>query len=526
MAIALIALPMCMALGAVLLGWLNLDAESAGYVWTTALPRVLPTTLILAVAVPALAGIIGVAAAWLVAVHEFPGRRLLEALLIIPLAIPAYLLATVYIGWLDYAGPVQSLMRKTLGATAGLPAIRSTGGAAITLALALYPYVYLLARGAFASQGQRALEVGQSLGMSRWQGFWRIGLPLARPWIAGGLLLVMMETLADFGAVAAFNVDTLTVSIYQAWFALFSLPTALSLASVLVLVAALVALAERKTRQQRHYTATGQQARRMPLHGKPAWCASVGLGTLVLIAALAPIAQLLAWAVQHATDFDQRYWAFASHSLGLSAMAVGLLLLGALALAGLQHRTGRTGRLLVRAAQTGYALPGAVLAVALFTPLAWLSNTLNAATPDSWAPILLHTSLATILLAYFTRFMTVASHPIEAGQLRITPSLRDAARSLGLRGSRLWTTVHLPLLRPAILGAALLVFIDVMKELPMTLMTRPYGWDTLAVRVFEMTAEGEWERAAVPGVGIVLLGLLPVAWLMKHSDTAGARHAA
>lgn len=516
---------MGIALISVLAGWLNLDAESAGYVWGTALPRVLPTTLLLAVTVPVLAGVIGVAAAWLVAVHDFPGRRLLEALLIVPLAIPAYLLATVYIGWLDFVGPVQTALRGWFGDGAGLPPIRSVGGAAVALALALYPYVYLLARGAFASQGKRALEVGQSLGMTRWQGFWRIGLPLARPWIAGGLLLVMMETLADFGAVAAFNVDTLTVSIYQAWFALFSLPTALSLASVLLLVAGVVALAERRTRRRRGYAATGQQARRVRLHGVAAWSASGLLSVLVLLAALGPMLQLLVWAVAHTGDFDQRYWSFAGNSLSLSAMAAGLLVIGALALAGLQTRAGAGGRLLVRVAQSGYALPGAVLAVALFTPLAWLSNTLNSATPSSWAPILLHTSLATVLLAYFTRFMTVASQPIEAGQLRITAALGDAARSLGLSGRALWTTVHLPLLRPAILGAALLVFIDVMKELPMTLMTRPYGWDTLAIRVFEMTAEGEWERAAVPGIGIVLLGLLPVAWLMRSSDVAGARHA-
>ena len=517
---------MGMALVSVLLGWLNLDTESARYVWGTALPRVLPTTVVLAIAVPALAGVLGVATAWLVAVHDFPGRRMLEVLLVVPLAIPAYLLATVYIGWLDYAGPVQTALRGWFGAGAALPPIRSTGGAAITLALALYPYVYLLARGAFASQGQRALEVGQSLGMNRWQGFWRIGLPLARPWIAGGLLLVLMETLADFGAVATFNVDTLTVSIYQAWFALFSLPTALSLASVLVLVAGLVALAERRTRQQRGYAATGHQARRLPLRGAAAWATTFSLGLLVLIAALGPIAQLLVWAVQHVGDFDQRYWRFAANSLSLSAMAAGALLAGALALAGLQSRAGRGGRMLAQLAQSGYAVPGAVLAVALFTPLAWLSNALNGATPNTWAPILLHTSLATVLLAYFARFMAVASQPIEAGQLRITPALRDAARSLGLQGFQLWRSVHLPLLRPALLAAAMLVFIDVMKELPMTLMTRPYGWDTLAIRVFEMTAEGEWERAAVPGIGIVLLGLLPVAWLMRVSNMRGAKHAA
>ena len=517
---------MGMALVSVLLGWLNLEPESARYVWATALPRVLPTTLVLALVVPALAGVLGVAAAWLVAVHDFPGRRLLEILLIVPLAIPAYLLATVYIGWLDFAGPVQTLLRGWFGEGAGLPPIRSTGGAAITLALALYPYVYLLARGAFASQGQRALEVGQSLGMSRWQGFWRVGLPMARPWIAGGLLLVMMETLADFGAVAAFNVDTLTVAIYQAWFALFSLPTALSLASVLLLVAGVVALAERRTRQMRGYTAAGAQARRVRLRGAAAWSASALLGALVVIAALGPLAQLLVWALEHAADFDQRYWMFAGNSLSLSAMAAVLVGTGALALAGLRGRAGRSGRVLVRIAQSGYALPGAVLAVALFTPLAWLSNGLNAATPESWAPILLHTNLATVLLAYFTRFMTVASQPIEAGQLRITAALGDAARSLGLSGRTLWATVHLPMLRPAMLAAALLVFIDVMKELPMTLMTRPYGWDTLAIRVFEMTAEGEWERAAVPGIGIVLLGLVPVAWLVRSSDPTGARHAA
>ena len=519
LAALLLAAPMLLALACVALGWLAVDGETADYVWRNAIPRVAPTTLVLALVVPALAALLGVGAAWLTAVHDFPGRRWLHVALIVPLAIPAYLLATVYIGWLDYAGPVQTLGRSLLGSGFALPPIRSTGGAALTLALALYPYVYLLAHSAFASQGRRCLEVVQSLGMTRRQALWRVALPMARPWLAGGMLLVMMETVADFGAVAAFNVDTFTVAIYQTWFALFSISGALSLASVLVVIAVLVAALERRQRAARAYAGDLSPVRhRIALHGRRAWLASGTLGLLVLVAAVAPTLQLLAWAIKHAADFDGRYWRFAANSLSLAAMATAVLVAGATTLAWAQRGGGHLPRLAARAAQSGYALPGAVLAVALFWPLARLSGWVNALTPAHWPTLLLHTSLLTLLLAYGARFMAVASQPVESAFLRITPAVEDAARSLGLRGAALWRLVHLPMVRSGLLTAAVLVFIDVMKELPMTLMTRPYGWDTLAVRVFEMTAEGEWERAAVPGIGIVLLGLLPIAWLVNLGE--------
>ena len=510
---------MLLALACVARGWLAVDGDTARYVWQTAIPRVAPTTLALAVGVPLLAAVFGVGAAWLTAVYDFPGRRVLHVALIVPLAIPAYLLATVYIGWLDYAGPVQTAGRALLGPGFALPPVRSTGGATITLALALYPYIYLLAHSAFVSQGRRCLEVGQSLGMRRSVAMRRVALPMARPWIAGGMLLVMMETVADFGAVAAFNVDTFTVAIYQTWFALFSVSGALSLASVLVVIAVLVAALERRQRAARAYGSDlSPTHHRIALTPARAWAACAALGLLVWIAALAPGLQLLAWAIKHAGDFDARYWRFASHSLSLAAMAAGLLVAGALALAWAQRGGGRLPRLAARAAQSGYALPGAVLAVALFWPLALASGWINARTPDTWPQVLLHTGLLTLLLAYCARFMAVASQPVESAFLRITPAMEDAARSLRLRGLRLWWQVHLPMLRGGLLTAAVLVFIDIMKELPITLMTRPYGWDTLAVRVFEMTAEGQWERAAVPGIGIVLLGLIPVAWLVRMGD--------
>jgi len=242
----LIALPVLAALGTMLLSLARPDAEVWRFVGMTMLPQVLPTTALLVLITVSLAVMLGVGCAWLTSLYEFPGRRWLTAALVLPLAIPAYLLATVYIGWFDYAGPVPTWLRSWLGPSASVPPIRSVGGAAVVLALGLYPYVFLLARNAFLSQGRRALEVAASLGLGPVAGFWRIGLPLARPWIAGGALLVMMETLADFGAVSAFNVRTLTTAIYQSWFALFSLDGALALASILVAIALVVAALERR----------------------------------------------------------------------------------------------------------------------------------------------------------------------------------------------------------------------------------------------------------------------------------------
>lgn len=525
-----IAAPVGVALVTMVAALARPDAEVWGFLLGTTLPTVLPTTLILAVGTVLLATVIGVACAWVTSVYDFPGRGWLTAALVLPLAIPAYLLATVYIGWLDYAGPVATAWRGWFGREAWFPAIRSTPGAMVTLALALYPYVYLLARNAFITQGRRSLEVAASLGLSPWQGFWRVSLPLARPWVAGGALLVMMETLADFGAVSAFNVRTLTTAIYQSWFALFSIDGALALACVLVAIALTVAALERRQRAGRAFTgdAAGLGHRRQVLGGWRAVLATSGCVVVVVIAAAAPLIQLAVWAFSHRADADRRLLGFAGHSLALSAMAAALITALALWLAWMTRHDRRRGtHLLAGLATAGYAVPGTVLAVALFVPLAAVSGWLSAglsAWQDAPVRVALHTGLATLLLGYVARFLTVAHKPIAGQWLRVTPTMEDMARGLGVTGWRLAARVHVPMLAPSLFTAAALVFVDVMKELPLTLMTRPYGWDTLAVRVFEMTAEGEWTRAALPGLIIVAVGLGPVVWLVRQTE--GGRRAA
>lgn len=491
------------------------------------LPELIGTTAALVLGVCAGVLLLGVSLAWLTAVYEFPGRRFFNWALMLPLAMPAYVLAFVQVGLLDFTGPLQTVLRGWFGADLRLPEIRSLGGAVLVLSLSFYPYVYLLARDAFASQGQRALEVAQSLGLTPAQGFWRVALPLARPWIAAGVLLAMMETLADFGAVYIFGVDTFTTAIYKAWFSLFSLPAATQLASLLVLAALTLMSLEQWQRGWRRYTPTGrsQVVRRRRLTG---WAAAGACGFAALVLAVAfvvPVAQLLIWAIEVAPqDLDARYPAFIGRSLLLAVLAA-LLVVGLALVVGYGERRirDRSTMLAARIASVGYTIPGTVLAVGVFVPVAWLDNGLIDVFGLQTSAVFKGT-VAVMLLALAARFLAVGLQPISSGLNRVSVNQEQAARSLGAAGATLVWRLHLPLLRRSLMTAALLVFVDVMKEMPITLMTRPFGWDTLAVRVFEMTSEGEWERAALPAVALVLVGLLPVIMLTRTAE--GARAAA
>lgn len=469
--------------------------------------------------------LLGVSLAWLTSCCEFPGRRLFSWALMLPLAVPTYVLAFTLIGLLEFTGPLQTLMRAS-GWTFVLPDIRSRGGVILVMSLALYPYVYLLCRNAFSTQGQRLLEVAQSLGLSRRQGFVRVVLPLARPWIIGGLSLVLMETLADFGTVATFNYDTFTTGIYKAWYSMFSLPAASQLASLLLLLALLLTLGELQLRQQRQYGGgRSQPMQRQRLSGRQALVASLYCLLVLAIAFVIPMLQLLYWAWQVASeDLDSRYLSYVGHSLLLAGSAALLIAATALVLATVARRHPHwSSRLLTRLATLGYAVPGAVLAVGAFIPVAWLDNLLI----DLLRPLLhplptqiVKGTLFAMLVAYVARFLAVGYQPVESALHRITRNQEDAARGLGLSGVRLLWRLHLPMLRGGLLTAMILVFVDVMKEMPITLMTRPFGWDTLAIRVFEMTSEGEWERAALPAVALVLAGLLPVVLLTRQSENS------
>lgn len=489
----------------------------------TVLGDLLRNTFWLVVGVAAATGILGVGLAWLTAVCEFPGRRVFEWALMLPLAIPAYVTAFVAIGLLDYTGPIQRLMRETLPAEwASLPSIRSQGGVVLVMSLALYPYVYLLARQAFLTQGKRAMEAAQALGHGPWPGFFRLAVPMARPWIVGGLALVVMETLADFGTVSVFNYDTFTTAIYKAWFGLFSLTAAAQLASVLIVIVFALLLLEQRWHVGGRYTTAGKPdaaGQRIRLGVPQAWAAFSACAMVLTLAFGVPVVQLVAWGAQRvATDIDRRAVGFLWHSTFLGAVAALLTCACALVLAYAQRRGNGVIRVATRVSTLGYALPGSVLAVGAFIPLAWLDRQVAAgfsSLQHEVGLVILGTPLV-MLLAYLARFLAAGFGPIESAMHRVTPNLEEAARGLGVSGRRLLRRVHLPIMRGGVLTAATLVFVDVMKEMPATLMTRPFGWDTLSVRIFELTSEGQWEQAALPSLALVLVGLLPVMLLTKH----------
>jgi iron(III) transport system permease protein len=489
------------------------------------LPAVLANTTKLVIGVALLAGLIGTGLAWLTAMCEFPGRRFFDWALLLPLAVPAYVLAFVAVGFLDYAGPLQTWLRDVFGSSRWFPPIRSTGGVIVVLSLALYPYVYLLARGAFLTQGRHALEAAQTLGYSRKSAAWRVALPLARPWIAAGIALVCMETLADFGAVSVFNYDTFTTAIYRAWFGMFSTHAALELAAVLMLFVLGALFLERRSRAGARFAAARDASRvapRLALRGSGRWFAPGFAALIFVLAFVLPVVQLSWWAITRAvTDLDGRYWGFIARTLVLAGGAALLIVTASLSLAYVLRRR-PTGfiRGLVGLATMGYAVPGTVLAVGIIIPLVLLNNAaqdvMRAVFGASTSSMLLQNTLLAVLLAYLARFLAVGFNPVESGMQRVTQSIDEAAIGLGVAGMNLIRRVHVPLLRTSLATAATLVFVDVMKEMPITLITRPFGWDTLAVRVFEMTSEGEWERAALPAVAIVLVGLVPAALLTRR----------
>lgn len=518
-----IALLTLVPLAAVLGLALAPQAEIWQHLWQYVLPRVLANTtwLLALVAVAVLA--VGVPLAWLTALCEFPGRRFFAWALVLPLAIPAYVLAFVQMGLFEYAGPVQATLRELFGSSRWFPDIRgSLWGLVLVLTMAFYPYVYLLARSAFLTQGRRCMEAAQALGLSPTAGFFKVALPLARPWIGAGLALVLMEVLADFGAIAVFNYDTFTTALYKSWFDLHNMAAAAQLASLLVLVVLLLVAAEQRSRSAQRFHASAARQQRIALSGAARWLAS-GLCLLVFAAAFAvPMLQIVLWALSvWRTDLNADYWGYAWNTLflGLVTAAVCTVLALLLAWVRRRHADGLT-RWTVRLAVLGYALPGVVLAVGVFVPIAWLDAQLMA-----WlAPFGIETlgilkgSLAAMLLALAARFLAVAFHASDSAMQRITRSQEDACASLGLTPWQTLRRLHLPLLRTGLLSAFLLVMVDVMKEMPITLMTRQFGWDTLAVRVFQLTSESLWDQAALPALAIVLVGVIPVVLLMRQTE--------
>ncbi|WP_222564512.1 ABC transporter permease [Novilysobacter antarcticus] len=515
LAVAL-TLPSLIPLGATLAALARPDTDTLQHLWQYVLPQVAGNTAWLLLGVGAGSAVLGTTLAALVALCEFPGRRWFAWLLVLPLAMPGYVLAVAFIALFDYGAPFTVWLREH--SALQLPDIRSRAGLIAVMTLALYPYVYLVAREAFASQGARALEAARALGMGPWRSFFRASLPMARPWIAGGTLLVMMETLADFGAVSAFNYDTFTTAIYKAWFALFSTDTALQIAAVLLVAVLVLVGLETASRRRQSFVSVGHAKAPRLQTGRPGWWAT-GLCALVLLVALGlPLSQLVWQALAHLDDLDTRYFASLRNALSLSAMAAALTTAAAFVIAlGAREQPGFLTTTATRISTLGYGLPGALLAIGLYVPVARFSTWL-AETRDWDVP--LEGGLMLLLVAYGIRFLAVAHAPVAGGLLRVRPQLLEASRSMGVTGARQLRVVHWPLLRGSFATAALLVLVDTMKEMPITLMMRPFGWDTLATRVFELTNEGEYARAALPSLAIALAGLIPVIALTRRGRDA------
>ena len=516
---ALVVVPVVIIFAA----WLQPASEVWRHLADTVLAGLLRNTVVLILGVGAGVLVIGVGLAWLTAMCEFPGRRVFEWALMLPLAVPAYVLAFVMLGLLDYSGPLQSGLRRLLGVQADwLPAFRSEGGVITVMVLAFYPYVYMLARVAFLSQGRNLLDSARVLGLGAWGAFYRVALPMARPAVAAGVSLALMETLADFGAVSIFNYDTFTTAIYKAWLGLFSLGAAAQLASLLLLFVFIALFTEKRLRRKARYESSGKlRMERYRLRGLHAAAATGAAALVLLLAFIVPVTQLLVWVWQAALqDLDVRYLRFFFNTLALGAAAALLTTFGALMLAYTYRlRPDRLMRATVGVSTLGYALPGSVLAVGVMLSFVWLDRQIALALQALFGLSvgqLLTGSLIALIVAYIVRFLAVGYGPVDSAFERIRPSILQAARTLGASNWEILWRVSIPMLRTGLMSAVLLVFVEVMKEMPATLLLRPFGWDTLATRIFEMTSEGEWERAALPAMTLVIAGLIPVMLLVRR----------
>jgi iron(III) transport system permease protein len=477
--------------------------------------------------------LIGVGTAWLVSLCRFPGSRLFEWALLLPLAAPAYVLAYTYTEFLDYSGPVQTALRNLFGWGYGdywFPNVRSLMGAIAMLTLVLYPYVYLLARVAFLEQSVCTLEASRTLGCGPWRSFFTVALPLARPAIVAGLALALMETLNDFGTVQYFGVDTFTTGIYRTWFGMGDRVAATQLAAFLLLFILWLILLERWSRRRAKYYQASSRYRQLPsyplrgIRAVGSWIACflpIGLGfvlpaTLLLDMTLKNISKAL----------DERFWGFARNSFILAVITAALAIVIAVVMAyGLRLRSNIGMQLAARIASMGYAVPGSVIAVGILIPIGRLDNAIDAWMRSTFSistGLLLSGTITALVFAYLVRFLAVSFSTVETSLGKIKPSLDDAARSLGETPTSTLVRVHTPIMWGGLLTAGMLVFVDVMKELPATLIIRPFNFDTLAVRVYNLASDERLAEASGSALAIVAVGIIPV--ILLSSRIAKSRH--
>ncbi len=459
--------------------------------------------------------------------YEFPGKRTFEWLLVLPMAMPAYIMGFVYVAIFDFAGPVQTVLRSWGLERLVFWQIRSGFGAIMVMTLVLYPYVYLLAKAGFAEQSGSAMEAAKVLGSSKTRLFFQVVMPPARPSIVAGVSLALMEALADFATVRYFNFPTVADGILRVWHGLMDLGAASEMAGLLAIFALLLLLSEHRLRNRRAYHQVKGKNQGLPTMFLGGWRGGVAAGicSVVVFAAFGlPLTQLLVWGSRGIGQLTPGYLAvyvrLAGNSLSLAAIAAVVAVAIALLMASLTRlRGGTLSRLLTQLVTTGYALPGAVIAVGILLPLSALDRGINMLTAAWWGvtPGLIFTgSIVGLIYAYTVRFMAVAYNSVDSSLEKIPPNTILAARVLGASTLRLITQVQLPLIMPGILAGAILVFVDVMKELPITVMLRPLGYDTLAIWVWQMAAESLWTSVALPALVIVLAGLIPIKLLLSQ----------
>ncbi len=516
---ALIVLPVAAVVGS----WVQWDAQSAAILRemaATVLPGYTVTSLGLCVAVGAGVAAVGMASAAAVTLFDFPGRRFFEWALLLPLAVPSYVVAYAYTDFLQFSGPLQSWLRATFGLEGRVfPEIRNVTGATVVFVFTLYPYVYLLARTALAERATQLMEAARLLGAPLRTRVLRVALPLARPAVAAGVALALMETLADFGVASYFGITTFTTGIYKAWLAMDNRIAAAQLSTtLLVVVVVLLALEHRAQRRMRFAASRGGragsgEAQPVQLTGRRAWAGIAVCSLPVLMGFVLPVLFMLRplLADGSALPWD-RFLQWAGNSVRLGGISAVLAVAIAMLLAYSLRRSGdAVTRGVVRLAGLGYAIPGAVIVVGLLLPVGWLQRT----APDTPTVYWVTGTALGIVWAYLVRFMSVALQSMQSGYARIPASFDDSARMLGTGRLALLARVHWPLLRRSAAAAALLVFVDVMKELPATLLLRPFNSDTLAVVAYQLARDERLGEAALPSLALVLVGLLPVILLSR-----------
>lgn len=507
--------------------WLALTPSLAlwQHLWSSVLQDYISNTLLLGLGVGVGTLLLGVPLAWMVSVYDFPGRRWLDGALFLPLAMPTYLIAFVYTDLLDYAGPVQTWLRAAFGWQTArdytFPEVRSLAGGIVLLSLCLYPYVYWLARAAFLGQGARQIEAARLLGQGPFGAFWRVGLPLARPALAAGVLIAWMETINDIGAVEHFGIQTLTVGIFDVWLHLGRPDGAAQIALLLLGLILILATAEHFARGGRRFDSTGAVALRRRLPQGAAWMTTILVSIPLVLGFAVPGGRLLYHALGRLEGESlAEFLRLAGHSLTIAGLTSAAAVVAALILAyGARLRPSRMVRHGVRFATLGYGVPGAVLALGVLMPLTQAD--LVMADLVEWfggqPRAILGGTVFALVFALTVRFLALAHGTVDAGLQRVTVSMDDAARTLGMAPRETLWRVHVPMLRGSLLTAAALVFVDSMKELPITLLLRPFNYETLASHVYQLASTEQLEASALSALAIVVAGILPMILLGRLS---------